>query len=264
MKKLILLLIFCSTICFAQLRDIKTTIGTRAKLYLPLEYDSLEKFPLMIFLHGIGERGTNLNAVLKNGPPYWLNAGVNFPFIVVAPQLEPEKSYNNPWIDDLLEYVAANYKVNRCAIWLVGFSFGGVGVMGYVENPTYIKKVAAFVTIAGGNNDPAKASVIVNEGADGWMFHSSNDDVVPYSRTTRMVEAVNTLAGREQIKLTTYAAKHVIANKATNPVDNKAFYDWLANRVKPGAPEEVIRMKVVDGVLKVQTIIREYSVPLEH
>lgn len=264
MKKLILLLILCSTVCFAQLRDIKTTGGTRAKLYLPIEYDSLEKFPLMIFLHGIGERGTNLNAVLKNGPPYWINTGINFPFIVVAPQLEPDKSYNNPWIDELLEYVASTYKVNRCAIWLVGFSFGGVGVMGYVEDPAYIKKIAAFVTIAGGNNDPTKANVIVNEGTEGWMFHSTNDTVVPILRTTRMVDAVNLLAGKEQIKLTKYAAGHIIANKATNPVDNKAFYDWLASHVKPGAPEDVIKMKVVDGVLKVQTMSREYSIPLEH
>lgn len=264
MKKLILLFIFCSTVCFAQLQNIVTSSGTRAKLYLPPGYDSIAKFPLMIFLHGIGERGTNLEVVLKHGTPYWIAKGNNFPFIVVAPQLEPNKSYNNVWIDGVLEHVASNYKVDRCQIWLVGFSFGGVGVMGYVQDPTYIKKVAAFVTIAGGNNDPTKANVIVNEGIDGWMFHSTNDLQVPYTRTTQMVNAVNLLADRAQIILTTYASGHIIANKATDPAVNKLFYDWLIQHKKPGAPEEVISIKVVDGVLKVETVIREYSIPLEY
>ena len=107
MKKLILLLVFCSTVCFAQLRNIVTTAGTRAKLYLPLEYDSTKQYPLMISLHGIGERGTNIEWVLKNGTPYWISKGHNFPFIVVAPQLEANKPYTNVWIDGVLEYVSA-------------------------------------------------------------------------------------------------------------------------------------------------------------
>jgi predicted peptidase len=264
MKKLILLLVFCSTVCFAQLRNIVTTTGTRAKLYLPLEYDSTKKYPLMVFLHGIGERGTNIEWVLRNGTPYWISKGHNFPFIVVAPQLEPTKAYTNVWIDGVLEYVSARYKVNRCAVWLVGFSFGGMGVMGYVQDPVYQKKASAFVSIAGGGNDPTKANIIVNGGIEGWMFHSTNDTVVPYTMTTRMFEAVNLLAGKEQIKLTTYAAGHIIANKATNPIENKAFYEWLATHVKPGAEEIVVEIKVKDGMLKVKTPTNEYSIPLEH
>ena len=136
--------------------------------------------------------------------------------------------------------------------------------MGYVQDPVYLKKVAAFVSIAGGGNDPTKANIIVTEGTEGWMFHSTNDTVVPYTMTTRMFEAVNLLAGKEQIKLTTYAAGHIIANKATNPIENKAFYEWLSTNIKPGAAENVVEIKVLDGVLKVKTMVREYSIPLEY
>lgn len=266
MKKLIVLLMFILSyaVSFGQTKDIQTGAGTRAKLYLPVNYDSASKFPLMIFLHGIGERGSDLNLVLKHGTPYWISKGHKFPFIVVAPQLPAGASYNNAWIDDVLEHTAKNYKVDRTQIWLVGFSFGGMGTMNYVQNATYIKKLAAFVSIAGGSNDPTKASVIVNEGINGWMFHSTNDGVVAYSVTTRMVNAVNQLAKREQIKLTTYVSGHVIATKACDPVNNAGLYEWLSWQRRPGAIEDVISLQVIDGsVLKVKTEKKEYTIPIQ-
>jgi predicted peptidase len=267
MRKWILMLmmwIFACAMSFGQMKDMQTGAGTKAKIYLPVNYDSVAQLPLMIFLHGIGERGTDLNLVLKHGTPYWIAHGKQFPFIVVAPQLGTGANYTNAWIDEVLEYTAKNYKVDRTQIWLVGFSFGGLGTWNYVQNPVGIKKLAAFVTIAGGSNDPAKASVIVNEGISGWSFHSTNDATVAYAVTTRMVTAVNQLAKREQIKLTTYASGHIIASKACDPVTNPALYEWLSWQRRPGSEEAVISTKVVDGnVLKIKTLTKEYSISLQ-
>ena len=55
-------------------------------LYLPKDYDQKESWPLLLFLHGAGERGDNLELVKKHGPPKLIEAGKDFPFIVVSPQ----------------------------------------------------------------------------------------------------------------------------------------------------------------------------------
>ena len=55
-------------------------------LYLPKDYDQKESWPLLVFLHGAGERGDNLDLVKKHGPPKLIEAGKQFPFIVLSPQ----------------------------------------------------------------------------------------------------------------------------------------------------------------------------------
>ena len=74
-------------------RTIKAQMGYL--LYLPQDYDSKDAWPLMVFLHGVGERGTNLEAVKVHGPPKLIEAGKQFPMIVVSPNA-PVPSGGNP------------------------------------------------------------------------------------------------------------------------------------------------------------------------
>ncbi|MCH7688647.1 MAG: phospholipase, partial [Planctomycetes bacterium] len=60
-------------------------------LYLPKDYDKQESWPLLLFLHGAGERGDNLELVKKHGPPKLIAAGKDFPLIVVSPQCPKER-----------------------------------------------------------------------------------------------------------------------------------------------------------------------------
>ena len=59
-------------------------------LYLPKDYEKQELWPLVLFLHGAGERGEDLELVKKHGPPKLIGEGKHFPFIVVSPQC-PER-----------------------------------------------------------------------------------------------------------------------------------------------------------------------------
>src|SRR5437879_6370803 len=73
------------------------TVKTGCLLYLPKDFDpkSRQRWPLMLFLHGAGERGTNLALVAKHGPPKLAQLGTNFPFIIVAPQCPTGRVWDN-------------------------------------------------------------------------------------------------------------------------------------------------------------------------
>src|SRR5687767_13882754 len=81
----------------------KTEIRKSAELqylsFFPKGYSSGEKkWPLLVFLHGAGERGTNVNAVAQHGPPKLVKTNPGFPFVLVSPQCPP----NQRWDKELL------------------------------------------------------------------------------------------------------------------------------------------------------------------
>ncbi len=217
----------------------------------------------MAFLHGIGEKSdTNLALVLKNGTPKLINEGMNFDFVMVAPQLKKAMgTWSAAYIDEVIEHVLKTYDIDPAQIWLVGLSLGGYGVWTYMQSAKHAAKIAAFVPICGGGNDPSKASVIVASNVPGWAWHCTNDTTVKFEVTARMVKAVNDLAKREQIKLTTCVSGHYAWNAACNPANG--LYDWLAFQRRPGASEPVIGMDVIDGAyLRIRTAAGDFMVPV--
>src|SRR5258705_1132274 len=102
-KKGILLLLVCACFHFAQAQQTaeKFVQETQYLLYLPDGYlnDTIKKWPLLIFLHGSGESGTDLNKVKVHGPPKLIEQGKKFPFIVVSPQAPP----NTGWRAEILK-----------------------------------------------------------------------------------------------------------------------------------------------------------------
>ena len=102
---------------------------TKYLLALPDGYngDTVTRWPLLVFLHGSGESGTDLEKVKMHGPPKLIAAGKRFPFIVISPQAkrssgwEPENLYN------LISSIKQNYRVDPSRIYLTGLSMGGFG-----------------------------------------------------------------------------------------------------------------------------------------
>lgn len=109
-----------------------------------------ESFPLLVFLHGAGEKGngtTELSRVLANGPPKRVSQGIDFPFIIVSPQLPASQG---GWpvllVDELIARVKADTRVDTTRIYLTGLSLGGYGTWSYaVARPNV---VAAAVPIS--------------------------------------------------------------------------------------------------------------------
>lgn len=212
------------------LQETKSPAGTRAKVGLPDGYDPNFKYPLILFFHGIGERGDNLELVMKYGPLQQANAGIklskNYFPIIVHPQVKAGQMGGKEYGREILEHVKKTYSVDSNKIVLMCVSMGGNTLWPMVEDPEIVKGIAAFVPICAISNHPEKASVIVNDGIQGWACHAPNDTTVPYSTTLRMVEAVNELAQREVIRLTdTNVWGHVVWFNFLNP--EVGVYDWL-------------------------------------
>jgi predicted peptidase len=96
-------------------------------LSLPKGYDKQDSWPLVLFLHGAGERGDDLELVKKHGPPKLIGEGKDFPFIVVSPQCPKDVWWEPIELSALLDQVIKTHKVDQDRIYVTGLSMGGFG-----------------------------------------------------------------------------------------------------------------------------------------
>jgi len=187
-------------------------------LFLPQGYEqSKEKWPLMLFLHGAGESGTDLAKVKTHGPPKIVETKPDFPFILVSPQ-SAGRGWNSETLNALLDDVIRNYKVDKSRVYLTGLSMGGYGTWSLAA--AHPERFAAIVPICGGGNtaDAKKLATLPI-----WVFHGAKDPTVPVQRSREMVEAIKAAGGN--IKFTEYPeAKH---DSWTETYDNPGLYKWL-------------------------------------
>ncbi len=180
----------------------------------------------MLFLHGSGERGTNLDQVAVHGPPKIVKSRPEFPFILVSPQCAPGQRWDNDALLILLDEVTAKYKVDKSRVYLTGLSMGGYGAWSLgLANP---ERFAAIAPICGGGDpvmvllaDPKKEKALKTLGI--WAFHGAKDTTVKLSESERMVKAVNDHGGNA--KLTVYPdAQH---DSWTETYNNPELYNWF-------------------------------------
>ncbi len=198
-------------------------------LFLPKEYDpkGTKRWPLILFLHGAGERGTNTWKVAVHGPPKYVAQHPEFPFIVVSPQCPERQVWSRDVLLGLLDDVVAQYAVDAHRVYLTGLSMGGFGT--WDLGLAHPERFAAIVPICGGGQvisvllaSHDKAAALKTLGI--WAFHGGKDPVVPLEESQRMVDAVKK-AGVEDVHLTVYPdAGH---NSWTETYNNPKLYDWL-------------------------------------
>jgi len=198
-------------------------------LYLPKGCDAKadKRWPLILFLHGAGERGTNIWKVATHGPLKHVTADSDFPFIVISPQCPERQIWSRDVLLALLDNVTAKYAVDTRRIYLTGLSMGGYGT--WDLGLACPEKFAAIVPICGGgqmigvllsshDKGPALKSLGV------WAFHGGKDPVVPLEESQRMVNALKK-AGVQDVKITVYPeAEH---NSWTEAYKDPALYEWL-------------------------------------
>ncbi|MCC6123632.1 MAG: prolyl oligopeptidase family serine peptidase [Pirellulales bacterium] len=187
-------------------------------IYLPDDYAKQDSWPLMIFLHGAGERGDHLDRVKVHGPPKLIAAGRKFPFLVVSPQCPKDKWWDPRELRELLDDLVEKYKIDRNRIYLTGLSMGGFGAWAWAaEQP---RRFAAIVPICGGG-DPEKTRRFGQLPV--WVFHGGKDPVVRIEQSEKMVEALKKNGGN--VKFTVYPdAGH---DSWTEAYDDPKLYEWL-------------------------------------
>lgn len=159
-------------------------------LYLPENYDPKNKYPLILFLHGAGERGDGnekLELVNVHGVSRYANSGeYELDAIVLCPQCPQGRVWNQFIfaLYDLVDSVAEQYGADRNRMSITGISMGGFGT--WEMAMTYPDKFCAFAPICGGGmawrTDALKGKPI-------WAFHGSADPVVSITNSEEMVMA---------------------------------------------------------------------------
>lgn len=198
-------------------------------LHLPQGYDQRDAWPLLLFLHGAGERGDDLELVKVHGPPKLIAAGKDFPFIVVSPQCPEFRSWHALELTALLDHLEQRYKVDEDRIYVTGLSMGGSGTWMLALN--YPDRFAAIAPICG-RGDPRGAERIAH--LPTWVFHGAKDEGVPLEYSTEMVEALKKAGGNPE--LTVYPdAGH---DAWTETYENPGLYEWLLKQKRSPRSED--------------------------
>ena len=198
-------------------------------LYLPDGYANGGPVPLLLYLHGGGESGNDLERLKLCGLPKRLEDGERFPFIVLAPQNpHVEQLFPEEAIFALLERIITSYPVDRKRVYLSGYSRGGFAAWHMAtQRPDLF---AALVPVAAGG---LVTYAFRTREVPVWAFHGALDEVVPPIRGAEMVDALRAAGGN--VKLTVFPeADH--ADTLEQTYSQPELYRWLlGQKVRPAA-----------------------------
>lgn len=188
-------------------------------LYLPDDFgmNADQKYPLLLFLHGSGERGTNPDLVKKHGPLKVADS-LNLPFIVLGPQCPDVPWWEVNDVKMLLDEIIETLPVDTSRIYITGLSMGGFATWDMLMK--YPDVFAAAIPVCGGGY-PFRAHLV--DHVPIWAFHGAQDDVVPVEYSSRMVKALK--ENGADVKFTVYPdANH---DAWTETYNKPEIYRWL-------------------------------------
>jgi predicted peptidase len=205
-------------------KQIILTIPANYLLYLPKDYNESEKFfPLVLFLHGSGERGNDLEKVKTHGIPKLIAEGKYFPFICVSPQCPENIYWNTDILSALLDEIESKYRIDTNKIYVTGLSIGGHGTWELA-----LKEPNRFAAIAPvcGWADPTDISVISHLPI--WVFHGAKDMTIQVRASESLVQELEKCGS--DVKFTIYP--HANHDAWTETYNNDQLYDWLLSNSK--------------------------------
>jgi predicted peptidase len=195
-------------------------------LYQPVAPPPTEGYPLILSLHGAGQRGNDLALLENHGLLAHVQNQDDFPFLVCTPQC-PEGDTWLLYLDELLSLlneVTKQYPVDPDRVIVSGLSMGGNGT--WLLSCKAPERFAAAVPICGWGdwimNFPDRVEEM--KSVPTWAFHGADDDTIPLEESEKMVNALKQAGG--DVKLTTYpGVGHESWDLAYN---DKTLYHWLA------------------------------------
>lgn len=223
--------------------------------YTPVDYaaNPTKNYPILIFLHGTGEKvwkPTNTSQLykLKNfGPAKEIEAGKDFPFIVISPQcpfsgwddITTDDFATTQWrpgefVDEIVEKMKTLYRVDPSRIYITGLSMGGASTFEYIA--AYPNKVAAAIPIAGwAISNASKNCGIASNNVAVWAFQGGNDNGTAMTNYINTINACNP-APNPLAKITVYPGVGHDAWTRTynNQSTSENIYEWLMKHFKSG------------------------------
>lgn len=210
---------------------ITQTVSLNYLLYLPEGYAEApaKSWPLVLFLHGAGERGTDLEKVKIHGIPKLIAEGKEFPFIAVSPQCPDgiwwDHASTQAALYELILEMQQEYRVDPKRIYLTGLSMGGFGTWALAT--AHPELFAAIAPICGGGQ-PFRAKQHLRN-TPVWIFHGEKDTVVDPQLSKDMYDALKSVEA--DVQLTLYPeAGH---DSWTATYNNPEFYEWMLKQRRP-------------------------------
>jgi hypothetical protein len=206
-----------------------------------LYWKTTKRYPLIVFIHGIGELGTGLSRLNCCGLPYHAKAGtfpakflvngVYYSFIVISPQFRVRPSASQ--IQSVVDYAKNHYRVDASRVYVTGLSMGGGSTWDW--SVVYGQNAAAIGPVCAGAKPTATlAASVATKNLPIWSLNSADDQVVPIQWARDWISWIDSrnTAYASQTKLTIwYGLTHNGTwGKAFNPktyVDGYNLYQWL-------------------------------------
>lgn len=195
-------------------------------VFLPEDYSLRKKCPLLLYLHGSGERGTDLEIVKRHGPPALIATGKLPRMIVISPQCPPGSRWDAGELLALLDHVEKQLAVDPDRIYVAGNSMGGIGTWELIA--AMPERFAAAAPVAGGGKIP---DLLRLANLPIWAFHGALDKTIPIDSTQQIVDALRAIGSKA--KLTVYENRgHDICDLTFQRED---LLEWLLQqqRVRP-------------------------------
>lgn len=164
-------------------------------VYTPEDYYyTMEQTPLVIFLHGASLCSSNMNRSLRYGPVDAVKMGRDIPALIVTPQ-NPGGAWNPGKLNDVLEWMKANYRFDHRRVYVLGMSLGGYGTLDFAG--TYPDKIAAAIALCGG-------STLKDYSGLGqvplWIVHGTGDRAVSVRESQKVVEGMKRLGATSRLR----------------------------------------------------------------
>jgi predicted peptidase len=248
------------------------------RILLPIDYDCSKKYPLLVFLHGSGERGEDNEAQLKHGANLFLQEDTrkNFQAIVVFPQCPNGESWSSMESDStgkwdfpftkepsrqmkLLQGLLNEVMVNNCVddrkVYLGGLSMGAFGILEWMAREP--NRFAAAFPICGGGNTLLTA--IYGSKIPTWFFHGDADAVVPVQYSRELVEKIK--AEKGNVQYTEYPG--IGHDSWNNAFKEPNLLSWLLKNTIPDPSEHKINPSFVSQKMQTLTYFNDGRDKLE-
>jgi predicted peptidase len=229
-------------------RQLTKKVAANYLLFLPEGYDAqgAKRWPLILFLHGAGERGTNISKVAVHGPPKIVKDKADFPFIVVSPQCPSSETWSNDTLVALLDDVIRKHAVDTNRIYLTGISMGGYGT--WSLGLAHPERFAAIAPICGGGDPlgtilPSPSQARLLKKLPVWAFHGAKDTLVKLEESERMINALKKIGN--EANLTVYPeAGH---DSWTETYNKPELYEWFLQHRRDAPSEKKTSSKKSQG-----------------
>lgn len=196
-------------------------------LYLPDGYhdDPAQRWPMVVFLHGSGSAGHDINKVKLNGIPGLIEQGEKYPFIVISPQSE-EQGWNITDLKNLLSNEAKKYRIDYDRIYLTGLSMGGGGTWDLAT--AYPEFFAAIIPICGNTSQEALENIFQLRHTPVWCFHGAEDEVIKPADSENIIKELREY--NPGAKLTVYPG--VGHDSWTRTYNDDTVLEWMLQQTR--------------------------------